>query len=108
MQLTTNVHLEEPAVDVYASSMSATYSPEDNKLRLYPAGCLDSETYARVKAAGFIHAPKQGLFVVRYVPVRGIEEVKDYRARLPTKPRRARQSPNSRRCATTPATASTT
>jgi protein-L-isoaspartate O-methyltransferase len=42
---------------------TATYSPEDNKLRLYPASRLDSETYARVRAAGFIWAPKQELFV---------------------------------------------
>lgn len=42
---------------------SATYSPEDNKLRLYSTSRLDSETYARVKAAGFKWAPKQGLFV---------------------------------------------
>lgn len=42
---------------------SATYSPEDNKLRLYPAHRLDSETYARIKAAGFSWAPKQELFV---------------------------------------------
>lgn len=43
--------------------MSATYSPEDNKLRLYPVTRLDAETYARVKAAGFKWAPKQELFV---------------------------------------------
>jgi hypothetical protein len=43
--------------------MSATYSPEDNKLRLYATSRLDSETYARVRAAGFIWAPKQELFV---------------------------------------------
>jgi phospholipid N-methyltransferase len=43
--------------------VTGTYSPEDNKLRLYPAARLDSETYARVKAAGFAWAPKQGLFV---------------------------------------------
>lgn len=42
---------------------SATYSPEDNKLRLYPAQRLDAELYARVKAAGFKWAPKQELFV---------------------------------------------
>lgn len=42
---------------------SATYSPEDNKLRLYPFARLDSELYARVKAAGFSWAPKQELFV---------------------------------------------
>jgi hypothetical protein len=43
--------------------LTATYSPDDNKLRLYPEGRLDKETYARVKAAGFAWAPKQELFV---------------------------------------------
>lgn len=42
---------------------SATYSAEDNKLRLYASSRLDAETYARVKAAGFKWAPKQELFV---------------------------------------------
>lgn len=42
---------------------TATYSPDDNKLRLYPAHRLDADDYARVKAAGFIWAPKQELFV---------------------------------------------
>lgn len=43
--------------------MSATYSPEDNKLRLYTLSRLDKETYNRVRKAGFIWAPKQDLFV---------------------------------------------
>lgn len=42
---------------------TATYSPEDNKLRLYPGSRLDPDLYRRVKAAGFIWAPKQELFV---------------------------------------------
>ncbi|PDT77199.1 DUF3560 domain-containing protein [Bradyrhizobium sp. C9] len=42
---------------------TATYSPDDNKLRLYPAHRLDAEEYARVKAAGFKWAPRQELFV---------------------------------------------
>ncbi len=42
---------------------TATYSPEDNKLRLYPGYRLDEDEYARVKAAGFKWAPKQELFV---------------------------------------------
>ncbi len=42
---------------------TATYSPEDNKIRLYASTRLDPETYARVRAAGFIWAPKQDLFV---------------------------------------------
>ncbi len=44
-------------------TISATYSPEDNKIRLYSSTRLDAETYARVKAAGFKWAPKQDLFV---------------------------------------------
>ena len=43
--------------------MTATYSPEDNKLRLYATSRLDENTYARVKGAGFIWAPRQHLFV---------------------------------------------
>ncbi|MER9680806.1 DUF3560 domain-containing protein [Mesorhizobium sp. M0184] len=43
--------------------ISATYSPEDNKIRLYASARLDSETYERVKAAGFHWAPRQELFV---------------------------------------------
>ncbi len=45
------------------SSYTATYSPDDNKIRLYASTRLDPETYARVKAAGFAWAPKQDLFV---------------------------------------------
>lgn len=44
-------------------TMTATYSPDDNKLRLYASSRLDPETYARVKACGFKWAPKQDLFV---------------------------------------------
>ncbi|MEM8561512.1 MAG: DUF3560 domain-containing protein [Pseudomonadota bacterium] len=43
--------------------IDATYSPEDNKLRLYASERLDEALYARVKAAGFKWAPKQDLFV---------------------------------------------
>lgn len=41
----------------------ATYSPEDNKLRLYPDSRLPKDLYHRVRNAGFIWAPKQELFV---------------------------------------------
>lgn len=44
-------------------NFTGTYSPEDNKLRLYSAHRLDKELYARVRAAGFIWAPKQELYV---------------------------------------------
>ncbi|TXI88003.1 MAG: DUF3560 domain-containing protein, partial [Cupriavidus sp.] len=43
--------------------LTATYSPEDNKLRLYASTRLDAETYAQVKAAGFSWAPRQQLFL---------------------------------------------
>ena len=44
-------------------SMTATYSPEDNKLRLYSTTRFTKELYDRVKAAGFKWAPKQELLV---------------------------------------------
>lgn len=43
--------------------ISATYSPEDNKIRLYASARLDAETFERVKNAGFKWAPRQELFV---------------------------------------------
>jgi hypothetical protein len=51
----------------------ATYSPEDNKLRIYPSGVrLDKELgdeYASFKAAGYKWAPKQECFVcARWTP----------------------------------------
>lgn len=44
-------------------TFTATYSPEDNKLRLYASERLDADLYKRVRDAGFIWAPKQELFV---------------------------------------------
>ncbi|HHX9835391.1 TPA: DUF3560 domain-containing protein [Salmonella enterica subsp. enterica] len=49
--------------DSPAQSYRATYSPDDNKLRLYAALRLDEETYKKVHDAGFRWAPKQKLFV---------------------------------------------
>ncbi|EHS5250916.1 DUF3560 domain-containing protein [Citrobacter freundii] len=46
-----------------AQSYRATYSPDDNKLRLYAALRLDDETYQKIHAVGFRWAPKQELFV---------------------------------------------
>ena len=54
-------------------TFNATYSPEDNKLRLYVEGNerLEPELYAEVRAAGFIYAPVQKLFVTpRWTPTR--------------------------------------
>ncbi len=44
-------------------NFTATYSPEDNKLRLYASARLDAELYQRVRSAGFRWAPSQKLFV---------------------------------------------
>src|SRR5580765_2626408 len=53
----------DSALKTKGNTMQATYSPEDNKLRLYSLGRLPKELYERVRAAGFIWAPKQELFV---------------------------------------------
>lgn len=44
--------------------MSATYSPDDNKLRLY-ASKLDSKADASLLAAGFIWAPKKSTYIAQ-------------------------------------------
>lgn len=45
------------------ATLTATYSPDDNKLRLYASSRLDADLYKRVHDAGFKWAPKQQLFV---------------------------------------------
>jgi protein-L-isoaspartate O-methyltransferase len=52
------------------TTYTATYSPDDDKIRLYASSRLDAETYARVKAAGFKWAPKQDLFFAIWGPSR--------------------------------------
>ena len=52
------------------ADMQATYSPEDNKLRLYSLNRLATSLYERVRAAGFTWAPKQKLFVTTWSPER--------------------------------------
>ena len=49
--------------DSIYSGMSATYSPEDNKLRLRSAARLSPDLYARLKRHGFSWAPRQEVFV---------------------------------------------
>lgn len=44
-------------------NFTATYSPEDNKLRLYASSRLDRDDFERLKVLGFRYAPKQDLFV---------------------------------------------
>ena len=54
-------------------TMTATYSPEDNKLRLYSLHRLDDETYQRIKKAGFkwaYHELPAGSFKESYTNVR--------------------------------------
>jgi len=51
--------------------ITATYSAEDNKLRLYASSRLDEDTYKKVKELSFKWAPKQELFVApRWTPAR--------------------------------------
>ena len=45
------------------TTYTATYSPDDNKLRLTASARLDADTYARVKSAGFAWAPKLEQFI---------------------------------------------
>jgi SAM-dependent methyltransferase len=53
------------------ATITATYSCDDNKIRLRASARLEPELYARVKAAGFAWAPKQDLFVApKWTPER--------------------------------------
>lgn len=52
------------------TTASATYTPEDDKLRIYPTSRLDGDIYASVKALGFAYAPKQGCFYAVWGPDR--------------------------------------
>ncbi|PCJ22891.1 MAG: methyltransferase type 11 [SAR86 cluster bacterium] len=51
--------------------INATYSAEDNKLRLYASERLERDLFLRIKDAGFKWAPKQELFVApKWTPQR--------------------------------------
>jgi hypothetical protein len=52
------------------TTYTATYSPDENKLRLYASTRLEPELYQRVRDAGFTWAPKQELFVASWTPDR--------------------------------------
>lgn len=45
------------------SGMTCTYDPADNKLRISAVSRLPKDLYERVRAAGFIWAPRQEIFV---------------------------------------------
>lgn len=47
---------------------TATYSPDDDKLRIYPAARLAEAEYLAVKAAGYRWAPKQECFFAVWTP----------------------------------------
>ncbi|CAI9395576.1 DUF3560 domain-containing protein (plasmid) [Citrobacter telavivensis] len=63
LALTADMTPPPASEDSPAQSYRATYSPDDNKLRLYAALRLDDESYQKIHAVGFRWAPKQGLFV---------------------------------------------
>lgn len=63
MTQTTALALTADMTPSPAQTYRATYSPDDNKLRLYAALRLDDETYQKIHAVGFRWAPKQALFV---------------------------------------------
>lgn len=46
---------------------TATYSPEDDKIRIYPASRLSTEEYDRATKCGFRWAPMQKLFFAVWV-----------------------------------------
>ncbi|ECK6594396.1 hydrolase, partial [Salmonella enterica] len=63
LALTADMTPPPASEDSPAQAYRATYSPDDNKLRLYAALRLDDETYQKIHAVGFRWAPKQKLFV---------------------------------------------
>jgi len=60
-----------PLADIDQKDFDATYSPEDNKLRITAVYRLDEDLYKVVKEAGFKWAPKQEIFVApKWTPAR--------------------------------------
>ena len=49
---------------------TATYSPEDDKIRIYPAYRLPADEYQELKSAGYSWAPKQECFYAVWTPHR--------------------------------------
>jgi phospholipid N-methyltransferase len=49
---------------------TATYSPEDDKIRIYPLYRLPKDEYNHLKSAGFMWAPKQECFYAIWTPHR--------------------------------------
>ncbi|MBQ4839786.1 DUF3560 domain-containing protein [Pseudoalteromonas luteoviolacea] len=49
---------------------TATYSPEDDKLRIYTSHWFERDEYLALKELGFRHAPKQDLIYTHWTPLR--------------------------------------
>lgn len=49
---------------------TATYSPEDDKLRIYTTHWFERDEYLALKELGFRHAPKQELIYTHWSPLR--------------------------------------
>ena len=57
--------------DINQNDFDATYSAEDNKLRIYAASRLEKDLYTFIRENGFKWAPKQKLFVApKWTPYR--------------------------------------
>lgn len=63
-------HDDMPDDDSFCQDMTATYSPQDDKLRLFPSQWLNEEEYAKVKALHMQWAPKQKCFYAVWTPGR--------------------------------------
>lgn len=63
-------HDNMPDDDSSFRNMTATYSPQDDKLRLFPSQRLNEEEYAKVKALRMQWAPKQKCFYAVWTPGR--------------------------------------
>lgn len=57
------LEIETEKLEMFETSYSATYSAEDNKLRLYASGRMPENIFKEGKALGLKWAPKQNLFV---------------------------------------------
>lgn len=67
MTIIDTIRQEEPDE---AKPHTATYSPEDDKIRIYPLYRLPKDEYSRLKSAGFMWAPKQECFYAVWTPYR--------------------------------------
>ncbi len=67
MTIIDTIRQEEPDE---AKPHTATYSPEDDKIRIYPLYRLPKDEYNQLKTAGFMWATKQECFYAIWTPAR--------------------------------------